>query len=297
MASGLKTRAEIVAKIDALEKRRAEEEARLKSLTDAQTRDDLAFLKDKLGTPESISKRIEGYTGEISKWQDELKQFPAHTAAPVVNDPQFISPSSPQPSAAETVEQLKHHGRFLVSQEKFQLPDYVQALSELLKEGAELPGIDINATKEAPNQLYLHNLMNTLDPKKVRSVLVAEAKNPKETLSRLGHQLLPDGPIYSGHLLNEKQGMIAVIEAKAPDFELGDTQQVQIFNYLDAILFHQPERRYCYGALWNGRVVKLFKAERSPDQRHASTKRPHHPAEHADASCSDGTAGVREHDN
>ena len=67
MASELKTRADVVAKINALELKRSEEEARLKHLEEPVKNDMKGYL-DLMNSPavQGISKRIEGYTGEIS---------------------------------------------------------------------------------------------------------------------------------------------------------------------------------------------------------------------------------------
>ena len=68
MASELKTRDDVVAEINALKLRRGEEEARLKHLEEPVKNDMKGYL-DLMNSPavQGISKRIEGYTGEISK--------------------------------------------------------------------------------------------------------------------------------------------------------------------------------------------------------------------------------------
>jgi hypothetical protein len=176
-----------------------------------------------------------------------------------------VSHSSPHPSSAETIALLTETGLVLTADPPPRPPpESLPLLRELV--GTDGPVLDLtSATSERPLQMFLCDLRKRLARcERVVSCLAAQV-NPTETLSRQNHQLSPDGPIFHPQLLGSPDGMVAVIEVKAPSVPLEAAPSVQLYNYLDAILYHQRARVTVFGALWNGVQVRLFEATRGRD--------------------------------
>ena len=248
MASELKTRADVVAKINALELKRSEEEARLKHLEEPVKNAMKGYL-DLMNSPavQGIRKSIEGIDAQISGWQHELKQFPAHTTAPH---------SSPHKSPGQSMSAIK----FLVT--KSPLDAKPQWNEAILKPGKRCPPPPPQG-KEAGLQSWLVALVEDINftNEEVKSQLIA-LQTPGVTLIVPNASWKPDGIVYRKHLLHQEGGVVAAIELKALGKCNEDASTLQVLNYLHAILTIQPSRVMCYGILTDGKVLQIIKAGR-----------------------------------